>query len=353
LTSSKVSWEEYEYDEEVYIESVYTYYRIAQNVVLQEDVEDVLKDKSVVQYNKNNGFEKLEYISYDKEGNILEKYVNEELLSDYNNRNLEFIKSNTDIVNTKVERENRGYKYTIYYDSGDYVVYEYSIYDAIIMGVTYKDRESVLSESYYDKDGTFIKGTYHYYTYGVLNETYEYYGEDGWTNDFVYTKYSYCTENYDVAADWFGNVIHKGDEVYVEVDINYKYMEESITYVYGEDKYQKLHESIEKHQVYNVDGYGELKGEKLEVSDVKKVVINHYGQDISDDSPEYGIFILHNDNTVSFCSLESLIEGTNEVVKLNKNNVVDIISISTNSNNTYYVYADDSMENVRGEINND
>lgn len=353
LTSSIAYWDENDEDNN-YIETVFTYYddeENEENVVIQGEVEAKLKKKTVVvsKYDvatNQNIVNTIKEVNYDEEGNVVQTNIyNQELLNEYENRNFEIVKNDADIVDIEIERGNKEDTYKVYYDSGEYVVCTYSIYDSIIGDVEYKDRNEQIVVAYYDSDGVLIKCTNYFLEYGVLTEVYESWGEEGWTDDFVQIQYSYydAEKNCEVADVYGGKVVINDGEAYLQMGVNNESIPDEIIYSYGEEKYQEWLQLVEKYPECEIEGYGKIKGIKLDVSNVKTVVENVTGHDTSFSEEGCGFFILHNDNTVSFYYMPNALEGKGEVKKLDVNNVVDIIIVSTNGSYTYFVDSEGNM----------
>lgn len=144
-------------------------------------------------------------------------------------------------------------------------------------------------------------------------------------------------------------VLYNG-EVYVRVDDSTV----NIDYIYGDGKYQTLVKTRESYSEYQ---FGSLtvnnnsnKWLKLNVSNVKAIYNNEYGQDISSTNPKYGIIMLNEDNTVSYISIPDLIEGKTETIKLDANNITDVVSEDNNGYTTYFVDNNGNKEDVNNYI---
>ena len=136
-------------------------------------------------------------------------------------------------------------------------------------------------------------------------------------------------------------VLYNG-EVYVRVDDSTV----NIDYIYGDGKYQTLVKTRESYSEYQFDSLivnnNNTKWLKLNISNVKAIYNNNYGQDISSENPKYGIIMLNEDNTVSYISISDLIEGKIETVKLDVNNIINVV---TEDNNGYITYLIDNNGN--------
>lgn len=144
-------------------------------------------------------------------------------------------------------------------------------------------------------------------------------------------------------------VLYNG-EVYVRIDDSTV----NIDYIYGDGKYQTLVKTRESYSEYQ---FGSLtvnnnsnKWLKLNVSNVKAIYNNEYGQDISSTNPKYGIIMLNEDNTVSYISISDLIEGKTETIKLDANNITDVVSEDNNGYTTYFVDNNGNKEDVNNYI---
>ena len=122
----------------------------------------------------------------------------------------------------------------------------------------------------------------------------------------------------------------------------------------GDEKYQTLVKTRESYSEYQ---FGSLtvnnnsnKWLKLNVSNVKAIYNNEYGQDISSTNPKYGIIMLNEDNTVSYISISDLIEGKTETIKLDANNITDVVSEDNNGYTTYFVDNNGNKEDVNNYI---
>lgn len=146
-------------------------------------------------------------------------------------------------------------------------------------------------------------------------------------------------------------VLYKG-EVYVNVYDSTP----NIDNVYGEGKFQILVNTRNNYKEYNFDGL-EVKGgningkwQKLNISNVKKLYNNDYGQAISNINPKYGILMLCDDNTVSYISILDLINGNSNPQKLEVTNVKDIVAENHMGYTTYVVDANNNKTNVNDLI---
>lgn len=132
-------------------------------------------------------------------------------------------------------------------------------------------------------------------------------------------------------------VVYNG-EVYVNVYDSTP----NIDNVYGTGKYQTLENTRKNYKEYN---FGELvvstkyvnvaesgKWLKLNVSNVKAIYNNEYGQALSSTNPKYGIVMINSDSTVSYISTKDLIAGNVNPTKLD---ATDISNVVTEDNGAY------------------
>lgn len=98
--------------------------------------------------------------------------------------------------------------------------------------------------------------------------------------------------------------------------------------MYGEGNFQTLLKTLKSYLEYNFDSVtidnNSKKWSKLNISGVKAIYNNEYGQATSSTNPKYGILMLKEDKTVSYIPIDSLIEEKVETMELN---VEDITSI--------------------------
>ena len=144
-------------------------------------------------------------------------------------------------------------------------------------------------------------------------------------------------------------VLYKG-EVYVNVYDSTP----NIDGVYGDGKYQTLVKTREAYKEYNFDSFtinnNTTKWAKLNISKVKAIYNNEYGQDLFTSNPKYGIIMLNEDNTVSYISIEDLIEGKTDTEKLNVSNISNVENVDDNGYTTYLVDANGTKNNVNNYI---
>lgn len=144
-------------------------------------------------------------------------------------------------------------------------------------------------------------------------------------------------------------VLYNGD-VYVNVyDAT-----QNIDDIYGNGKFQILVKTREAYSEYNFSSLtinnNSKKWAKLNVSNVKAIYNNEYGQAASPTNPKYGIIMLNEDKTVSYISIANLIEGKTQTTKLNVNNVTSVVTENSFGLTTYLVDANGSKTNVSDYI---
>ena len=139
-----------------------------------------------------------------------------------------------------------------------------------------------------------------------------------------------------------------------EVYVNVYDSTPNIDDIYGEGKYQTLLKTRESYLEYEFDfltiNNNSKKWSKLNISNVKAIYNNEYGQDVSSTNPKYGIIMLNEDKTVSYISISSLIEGKVETTKLNANNITSIETEDNMGLTTYLVDANGNRKDVNNYI---
>ena len=145
-----------------------------------------------------------------------------------------------------------------------------------------------------------------------------------------------------------GTAVLYNGEVYVNVYDSTP----NIDNIYGEGKFQTLRKTREAYAEYEFDSLtinnNDKKWSKLNISNVKAIYNNEYGQATSPTNPKYGIIMLNEDKTVSYISISSLIEGKVETTKLNAN---DITNVETEDDMGYTTYLVDANGNKK-DVNN-
>ena len=142
-----------------------------------------------------------------------------------------------------------------------------------------------------------------------------------------------------------GHAVVYNGEVYVNIYDSTS----NIDMIYGEGKYQTLIKTRNNYKEYN---FGELtvntanydntggntKWQKLNISNVKSIYNNIYGQAPSSFNSKYGVLMLNEDDTVSYIGLNDLINGNSNPTKLNTSNISSILNvIAGNSGYTTYL----------------
>ncbi len=119
-----------------------------------------------------------------------------------------------------------------------------------------------------------------------------------------------------------------------EVYVNIYDSTPNIDYVYGDGANQTLLETRETSKPYNFGGLKVTGGSvndsskwlKLNVSNVKSIHNNEYGQDLSNTDPKYGIIMINNDKTVSYIGIGDLINGNTDVTKLDASGIDNVVN---------------------------
>ena len=144
-------------------------------------------------------------------------------------------------------------------------------------------------------------------------------------------------------------VLYQG-EVYVNVYDSTP----NIDGVYGDGKYQTLVKNRDSYQEYSFDSLtvnnNTTKWAKLNISNVKAIYNNEYGQDLFTANPKYGIIMLNEDNTVSYISIEDLIDGKTGTEKLDVSNIYNVENVNDNGYTTYLIDANGNKNNVNNYI---
>ena len=95
----------------------------------------------------------------------------------------------------------------------------------------------------------------------------------------------------------------------------------------------------------------ETKWLKLNVSKIKEIYNNVYGQAMSSSNPKYGIIMIDNDDKISYISIKDLIDGNTNVTQLNISNITSIVSEDNDGYTTYLVDSNGKKEDVNKYIN--
>lgn len=146
-----------------------------------------------------------------------------------------------------------------------------------------------------------------------------------------------------------GHAVVYNGEVYVNVYDSTP----NIDGVYGDGKFQTLMQTRNNYKEYN---FGDLivsiseiestKWLKLNITNVKYIYNNDYGQAISNTNPKYGIVMLNSDATVSYISTKDLIDGKVNPTKLDTTNISSIKTEDNDGYTTYLVKADGTKIDV-------
>lgn len=149
-----------------------------------------------------------------------------------------------------------------------------------------------------------------------------------------------------------GIAVVYNNEVYVNIYDSTKKIDE----VYGDGKYQTLLSSREKYQEYKLGnlevetGYvsddNNTKWLKIDATGVKSIYNNQYGQDVSSVDSKYGIILLNNDSTVSYISIEDLIEGKTSSTSLNVSDISSIVTENNDGLTTYLISSNGTKTDV-------
>ncbi len=286
--------------------------------ILEEKVDQ--GDREVITKSEYDKYNRLVKISTSIDGECSNEYIVE-----YNNYG--------NIIRETVIDSNAaiGEMVTEYEYEGDYQNFTITKKTPSINRVEVCEYEEckLVCERTYDNDEWVSVNQYFYY----LDD-----GEDDSVSDEIEINDEKVMNN-----DWVHNAIATEDAIYIDVTLG----KENLEYIYGEGTYDTLFKTKEKYTKYVHETYGEISGLKVEVPDIKGICGNRYGQDYSSDFPKYGIFVIHNDKTVSYISTESVIEGNPVVEKLDINNVVDIMYIDMNGQSTHFLLDDGNLVDVR------
>ena len=141
-----------------------------------------------------------------------------------------------------------------------------------------------------------------------------------------------------------------------EVYVNLYDSTPNIDNVYGEGKFQTLISTRNNYQEYSfgnltvttkyINVGGSNKWLKLNVSNVKSIHNNEYGQALSATNPKYGIVMINSDSTVSYIGIGDLINGNTNVTKLDVTGVSNVVTEDYMEYTTYLVKTDGTKTNV-------
>lgn len=140
-----------------------------------------------------------------------------------------------------------------------------------------------------------------------------------------------------------------------EVYVNVYDSTSNIDDVYGDGQYQKLMNTRNAYKEYSFGNLqvnnNETKWLKLNVSKIKEIYNNVYGQAMSSSNPKYGIIMIDNDDKISYISIKDLIDGNTNVTQLNISNITSIVSEDNDGYTTYLVDSNGKKEDVNKYIN--
>ena len=149
-----------------------------------------------------------------------------------------------------------------------------------------------------------------------------------------------------------GTAVMYNGEVYVNVYDSTP----NIDNVYGEGKFQTLIQTRNNYQEYsfgnlivttkNINDGASNKWLKLNISNVKSIHNNQYGQALSNTNPKYGIIIVDSDSSVSYIATDDLINGNPNPIKLEVTGVSNVVTEGDYAWVTYLVKNDGTKINV-------
>ena len=146
-----------------------------------------------------------------------------------------------------------------------------------------------------------------------------------------------------------GTAVMYNGEVYVNVYDSTP----NIDNVYRNGKFQTLIATRNNYQEYSfgnlivtVEEIGLTKWLKLNVSDVKLIHNNNYGQALSSINPKYGIVMVNSDSSVSYIGIGDLINGNTNPTKLDVTNVSNVVTENIGGYITYLVKNDGTKTDV-------
>lgn len=170
-------------------------------------------------------------------------------------------------------------------------------------------------------------------------------------NDSIETETNTKADSYQVLelAPIGGTAVMYNGEVYVNVyDSN-----RTIDGAYGEGKMQTLMATRNNYQEYSfgnltvtVEEIGVTKWLKLNVSNVKLIHNNNYGQALDSNNPKYGIVMVNSDSSVSYIGIDDLINGNTNTTKLDVTDVSDVVTENMGGYTTYLVKNDGTKIDV-------
>lgn len=170
-------------------------------------------------------------------------------------------------------------------------------------------------------------------------------------NDSVEPENSTKADSYQVLelAPIGGTAVMYNGEVYVNVYDSTS----NIDNVYGEGKFQTLIQARNNYQEYSfgnlvvtIEEIGLTKWLKLNVSNVKLIHNNNYGQALSNTNPKYGIVMINSDSSVSYIGIGDLINGNTNPTKLDVTDVSNVVTENMGGYTTYLVKTDGTKIDV-------
>lgn len=170
-------------------------------------------------------------------------------------------------------------------------------------------------------------------------------------NDSVETETNTKADSYQVLdlKPIGGTAVIYNGEVYVNVYDSTP----NIDNVYGEGKFQTLIKTRNNYQEYSfgnlivtIEEIGVTKWLKLNVSNVKLIHNNNYGQALSGNNPKYGIVMVNSDNSVSYIGIDDLINGNTNTTKLDVTDVSNVVTENMGGYTTYLVKTDGTKIDV-------
>ena len=253
-------------------------------------------------------------------------------------------KTVVDAVYSEVTKEDDGY-YVLRKPAYDINEIQYSEYEYSTFFVAKTDGSSVYEHPhkaicyYYQKDGVLATG-----------------GMDGSNLIITNKDGNYANEQALLLSPIKGTAVIYNGEVYVNIDDS----TDNVEYAYGKDARKTLTATKGNYKEYDFSNLklsnnailvgNTSKWQKLNVSGVKAIYNNEYGQDISSTNVKYGILMINSDNTLSYISIADLIEGKGNATKLDTSNVTDIVTEDHGGLDTYFITADGTKTNVNEYI---
>lgn len=173
-------------------------------------------------------------------------------------------------------------------------------------------------------------------------------------NDSIEPETNIKTDSYQVLelSPIGGLAVMYNGEVYVNINDS----TQTIDYLYGNGKFQTLVNTRNNYQEYSFGNltvtskyvnYGGLnKWLKLNISNVKSIHNNEYGQEIDTINPRYGIVMVNSDSSVSYIEIDDLIDGNINPTKLDVTGVSNVVTEDRGGYITYFVKEDGTKTDV-------